>query len=154
MDEAERDSDTVRRALALAVQILEELPDQLRPESNIEDMRDLSGGETTGRDGFIMAEALATALAFRAFTAMTTKTPNDTDAMVASINNREREFASLFTLVRNVNPELLAMLFTQRAGELPIRRPKRRACVGRRRSAAVSGHCGSADDRQRAPQIS
>jgi hypothetical protein len=113
MDEVEKDRDTMRRALALAVQILEELPDHLRPESNIEDMRDFSDGETTGRDGFIMAEALATALAFRAFTAMTTKTPNDTDAMVASINSREREFASLFTLVRHVNPELLAMLFTQ-----------------------------------------
>lgn len=76
-------------------------------------MYDLLAGETTGREGPIMVEALATALAFRAFTAMTAKTHDDADTMVAALSNRGREFASLFALARHANPELLGMLFTQ-----------------------------------------
>ena len=49
----------VRRVLGLAIQILEDAPGNLRPLSNIDDMRDLLKGETTGRDGLIVTHAVA-----------------------------------------------------------------------------------------------
>jgi hypothetical protein len=113
MGKAESDSNTMRCALALAIQILEELPDYLHPDSNIEDMRDLLAGVTTERDGFVVAEAVATALAFRAFTATTTKTTDDADAMTAASASRELEFAALFMLARHVSLTRLAFLFEQ-----------------------------------------
>jgi len=57
--------NTMRRALGLAVQILEDMPEWLRPESNMRDIRRILAGESTGRDSFIMAEAIAIAIAWR-----------------------------------------------------------------------------------------
>jgi hypothetical protein len=46
-------NNDLRRALGLAVQILEDMPEWLRPHSNMEAMRSLLAGNSTGRDGFI-----------------------------------------------------------------------------------------------------
>jgi hypothetical protein len=58
-------NDNIRRALGLAEQILQELPTRRRPDSNIQDMRGLLDGRSSGRDDYIICEAIATALAWR-----------------------------------------------------------------------------------------
>ncbi len=56
----------IHRMLGPAVQILEEMPEGLRPKINTKDINAIQAGEDTGRNGLIITEAIANALAFRA----------------------------------------------------------------------------------------
>src|SRR5215471_13474564 len=90
----------LHRALGLAIQILEELPDDLRPRSNIEDMKALLAGQSTGRDGLIQTEAVATALAHLSQRALGVSPYLDRDRVdnaVAGLNNRTHDFRAVFT---------------------------------------------------------
>jgi hypothetical protein len=87
--------ETLLRALGLAVQILEELPDHLRPESNIADIQRILSGESSGGDGFIIAQAIATAIAFRALGANGSPLDfSDPERATARLNDRMQEFRS------------------------------------------------------------
>lgn len=112
----------VRRALGLAVQILEELPDHLRPKSNIEDMRGLLEGQSSGRDGVIVVEAIATALAWRT-QQMIANPPrfDDTELGVQVHNNRLSELTALFELVRQADARTFAIYFVQACGSESLR---------------------------------
>jgi hypothetical protein len=59
-----KEMDT-HRMLGLAVQILEEMPEWLRPKINTKDIHAILAGEDTGRNGLIMTEVVANALVFR-----------------------------------------------------------------------------------------
>lgn len=110
--------ETMRRALGLAVQILEEMPEELRPVSNIADMRRMMNGESTGRDGPIQMEAIATALAFR------TRTAHDAGAFIngeggfIGLQNRMNEFRDLFALIQLCDPWTLAVKYAEVCGRL------------------------------------
>jgi hypothetical protein len=97
--------NNLRRALGLAVQILEDMPGWLRPESNMDDMRDLLVGKSSGRDGLIISEAIAIALAYRTFEIVEAG-PRDGDVF----GKRLDEFTALFAAARAVpDPRLLAL---------------------------------------------
>jgi hypothetical protein len=107
------------RALAIAVQVLEELPDELRPDSNIDDMREMLAGKSTGRDWLILTQAVATALAFRAMNAMrVSRDYSNPEHALAGLNNRNQEFSALFELVGQCNAPLLSLYFDQACGNL------------------------------------
>jgi hypothetical protein len=59
-----KEMDT-HRMLGLAVQILEEMPEGLRPKINTKDIHAIMAREDTDRNGLIRTEAVANALAFR-----------------------------------------------------------------------------------------
>jgi hypothetical protein len=67
----------------------------------------------TGRDGYIIAEAVATALRFRADNAMGVRFDPNTPSEIwsARINNRVSEFTALFRLAAQCSPSSLAFLF-------------------------------------------
>jgi hypothetical protein len=110
----ELDND-MRRAVGLAVQILEDVPEWLRPESNMSDMRDLLAGETTGRDGPILVEAVAVALAHRTIEIVSgSKSP-------AAFSNRIDEFTALFRLVRRADARLFAVRYVEMCDRLARR---------------------------------
>jgi hypothetical protein len=112
-------SESRLRALAIAVQVLEELPDELRPDSNIDDMREMLAGKSTGRDWLILSQAVATALAFRAANAMSVRRDfSDPEHAVAGLTNRNQEFSALFELAGRCNAPLLALYFDQACGNL------------------------------------
>jgi hypothetical protein len=70
--------ENIRRALGLAYQILLDLPEQLRPESDAADMQQLLEGKSTGdtgRDGLIIASGVATALAWRTLAGIQSEVP-------------------------------------------------------------------------------
>jgi hypothetical protein len=107
------------RALSIAVQILEELPDELRPDSNIDDMREMLAGKPTSRDGLILTQAVATALAFRAVNAMSVRRDySNPEHALSSLNNRNQEFSALFELARHCDAPLLGLYFDQACGGL------------------------------------
>jgi hypothetical protein len=110
--------EPIARALGITIQILEELPDDLRPDSNIADMREILAGNTTGRDSHIIVQAIATALAFRASNAMTIKRQNAARAM-SGANNRWTEFGALFKLASQCDPSALALYFDQACDKVP-----------------------------------
>ncbi|MHC2839808.1 hypothetical protein [Bradyrhizobium diazoefficiens] len=83
--------EDIRSALGLAEQILQELPDELRPN-----MRALLTGEASVHDGLIIAEAIATALAI---TNPPYRDGDDRDLRADAYNARMSEFATLFELV-------------------------------------------------------
>ncbi len=108
----EKTDEGLLRALGLAVQVLEELPDKLRPGSNIADMRRLLAGNSTGRDPLIVTQAVAAALAFRSLhLAGVAPDWRDADAACAGFNNRVNELASLFKLAATCDAYLLALYF-------------------------------------------
>jgi hypothetical protein len=114
MDEPITD-ETLRRALGLAAQILDELPKHLRPRSDIEDMRRILDGRSTGRDGYIIARAIATALAFRAIA--NNARPLDFDAnpdrAMARFADRVRDFRALFEAAKRCDATAVATCFAQ-----------------------------------------
>jgi hypothetical protein len=63
MSDANRED--INRMLGLAVQILEEMPEGLRPKINTKDIQAILAGDDTGRNGLIITEAAAAALVFR-----------------------------------------------------------------------------------------
>jgi hypothetical protein len=92
--------DTVRRALGLAVQIIEEMPEKHQQYSNMNDMRHLLTGGSTGRDDYIILQALTLALALRASTVPPSKSFADIEEMeraCVGFNNRLSEFGDLFS---------------------------------------------------------
>jgi hypothetical protein len=99
--------NAVRRALGLAIQIIEDLPDWLQPKSDMADMRALLDGESTGRDSLILVTAIALALAFRARHAMTVKSSPE------GFVNRLEDFRTLFTVVQMCDPWTFAIKFTE-----------------------------------------
>ena len=103
--------DTMRRALGLALQILEDMPPEYRPESDIEDMRHLLDGQSSGRDGYITAKAVATALAYRAAHAVARPINWESDIAEVAVNNRIREFASLFKATAGLDYTVLGLTF-------------------------------------------
>jgi hypothetical protein len=93
--------EKLRRELATVAQILEDLPDGFRPESNIEDMHAILAGHATGRDGLIIMQGVTTALALCAHVAIAHQTsPDPGQQGFISIdevyNGRIRAFAGLF----------------------------------------------------------
>ena len=111
-------SEDVRRALGLAMQILEDRPDELRPHSNISDMKQLLSGQSSGRDGIIITEALATALAFLTLRAITD--PANPHLRIDVFNARLHEFEALFKLVGRVDAWTFAVRYVyacERLGE-------------------------------------
>jgi hypothetical protein len=118
-------SEDMRRALGLAVQILEELPDELLPYSNIEDMKGLLAGQSSGRDGWIVTEAVATALAYlthRSITIPPMSDGNDRELSVQRMNTRVHEFAALFELVRQVEAYTFSASYLQSCDRLAVKR--------------------------------
>jgi hypothetical protein len=115
----EMNYEAMRKALGLAVSILEDLPANLRPASNMKDMRDLIAGKSTGRDGLIVMEAVSTALAFRTFNAVThpidTKDP---DAMATRINSQMHEFGTLFELAAKFDPLTIGVYYREACSRL------------------------------------
>jgi hypothetical protein len=101
-----KSDETLWRALGLAVQILEELADDLRPEDDIADMRRMLNGESTGRDEWVVTQAVATALAFRAISASRLPVAS------ANLNNRIQEFRALFEAAARCNAWALGASFT------------------------------------------
>ena len=106
-------ADDLQRALGIAVQVLEDLPERLRPESNIEDMKALIAGETTDRAGLLLVQAVATALAFRVQSALDNpqqwnreNTIEDTEPV--GFNNRVQEFTALLELAKSSDARMLA----------------------------------------------
>jgi hypothetical protein len=112
--------ETLRRALGLAAQILEELPDHLRPRSNIEDMRRILDRVSTGRDSYIIAQAIATALAFRALNAnsLPFDFESDSERAIARLDGRMQDFRTLFEAAKHCNAGLLAFHFAQALANL------------------------------------
>lgn len=94
-------NNELRRALGLAVQLLADLPEWLRPESDMDDMRMLLAGGSTGRDGYIIAQALATALVYRTRTGW--------PCPEAAYGTRMAELTALLAATRHVDPQLLAI---------------------------------------------
>jgi hypothetical protein len=89
--------ENMRRALGIAYQVLQELPVQLRPESDIEDMQQILEGKgtgDTGRDGLLICTAVATALAWR-----TRQWPKFNPDLTTE---RMYELISLFEVVRQI----------------------------------------------------
>jgi hypothetical protein len=106
--------DDLRRVCGLALQILEDLPDKLRPESNIEDMREIVAGNSSGRDDYIVQEAVALALAWRTRDAIARPlNPEDPDAFAARYNDRRAEFGSLFAALSMFEPNSVAVLYVE-----------------------------------------
>jgi hypothetical protein len=69
-------NESARQALGIAIQILEELPELHRPDSNIEHMRQmLRPHQLSDRDEIILQEAIATALVFRIKSALSATPP-------------------------------------------------------------------------------
>jgi anthranilate phosphoribosyltransferase len=97
--------DDIRRVLGLAIQILEDMPEHLQPHSNIEDIRKILAGEETGRGPLIIAQAIATALAFRTQQALTVVADG-----IGHVN-RMNEFSALFGLVQRCDVTTLTMYF-------------------------------------------
>jgi hypothetical protein len=108
--------ETVLRALGLAIQIIEEMPEQHRQNSNMDDMRDILGGGSTGRDGYLIVQALTLALAWRASTVPPSKTFADmeeAESALVGLKNRWREFKDLFAALANADPNTAGLLFDQ-----------------------------------------
>lgn len=102
----ELDND-MRRALGLAVQALEDMPNWLRPESNMDDMRGLLDGKSSGRDGIILAQAVAIALCHRTLAII--ETPPSTAANSEVHSRRFEEFRDLFAIAKRIDPFLFAV---------------------------------------------
>ena len=94
--------DNVRRALGLAVQILQDMPEWLQPGSNMDDMRDLLAGQSSGRDGLIIAEALAITLCWR--TIELVEAPPTGAAQGEVHARRIKELMDLFELLQRAIP--------------------------------------------------
>lgn len=107
--------DEVRRTLGLALQILEEFPEKLRPYSNIEDMQGLLAGQSSGRDGLIITEAIATALISRTQQIINNPplNPEDRELFTQVMNERLTEFNALFGLVKQCDAGVFATTYVQ-----------------------------------------
>ena len=116
------DKEATRSAVGLAITILEDLPEDYRPVSNIEHMRGILNGETSGRDEYVLIEALSTVLAFRAATAMSaTVCPDSSEARAASVvgmSNRMNEFTALFESLAHYSPSTVAYCFEHACNRL------------------------------------
>lgn len=111
----------LRRALGLTIQILEELPNDLRPRSNIEHMKALLAGQSTDRDGAIQTEAVATALAHLSQRALGVSPYLDRgrlDNAVAGLNNRGHDFRAIFDLAKRCDAGALAIMFVTACSRL------------------------------------
>jgi hypothetical protein len=118
--------ETLRKALFLAVPILEKMPDTYRPDSNIEDMREILAGRSTGRDGLIIMQALAMALAYRTSTAcnepMKFADGDDFISEAPALNRRLHEFSDLFAAVAKADPWSFAVYFSQACDQIAAAR--------------------------------
>jgi hypothetical protein len=121
---ADINRDDIRRCLGLAVQILDDLPRWLRPASNMNDMRAILNGEDSGRDGQIIVQAVATALAWRSQQAITdvigaglsATAPEDRQRVYtafARLDNRMQEFSALFKLVQLCDARTFAVYYNE-----------------------------------------
>jgi hypothetical protein len=111
-------ADDLERALGIAVQVLEDLPERLRPASNIEDMKALIAGETTDRAGLLLVQAVATALAFRVQSALANpqqwnREDATEDTEPVGFNNRVQEFTALLELAKSSDARMLALLLVE-----------------------------------------
>jgi hypothetical protein len=73
-------------------------------------MRTILSGRSTGRDGLIVAEAVATVLAYQAFRPM----PKAAEGR----DNHWHEVTSLFDLATRSDPALLGMFYVEAAARL------------------------------------
>ena len=121
--------ETIRRVLGLAIQILEDAPENLRPESNMDDMRRLLEDleHDTGRNSTIIAQAAVIVLAFMSKRALS-KSPwfderrGSPAAKWTGFTNSVDEFYALFELLGRIHPSALAQQYIQACsivGSLP-----------------------------------
>jgi hypothetical protein len=118
-------NEELRNALATAVQILKDLPEEFQPTSNIEDMEEILAGRSSGRDGYIMTEAVATALAWHTYRAIRhplnpalAESPADQDTCVSLYNVRISEFADLLTAALLLGPKSIGALLVGACGRI------------------------------------
>jgi hypothetical protein len=109
-------NNDIRRALGLAVQILEDMPEWLQPLSNMDDMRDLLARESTSRDGAILTEAAATALAWRTLEIVEAPPLEAANAEVHI--RRVEEFKALFALVKRIDASHFALRYVEMCDRL------------------------------------
>jgi hypothetical protein len=110
--------ENLRRALGLAVQILDEMPTEFRPANNIKEMRGILAGRSSGRDDILLTQAVATALAFRAVSAMRAKRDLSRPSGLSGLDYRLKEFGDLFEMAARCSPSMLGMYFDQACGKL------------------------------------
>ena len=116
-------TDDARFALGLALKILDELPENIRPISSMADMRSLLDGQSSGRDGLIVAQAVALALAHLtqqtiADTPILTYSPDDSEPWLRLCNERLNEFAMLFGAIRHFRAVLLPAAYLDACRQL------------------------------------
>jgi hypothetical protein len=104
--------ETVLRALGLAIQIIDEMPEHHRQHSNMDDMRVILGGGSTGRDDYLIVQALTLALAWRASTVPPSKnSAEEAESALVGFKNRWREFEDLFAALAKANSNMVGLLF-------------------------------------------
>jgi hypothetical protein len=121
--------EDLRRQLGLAIQILEELPDKFRPESNIVDMREILAGGWDGPDArvtVLLVQAVATALAFRTLTVLNapTRRASRNEPYMGGLENRIAEFQTLFELVKLADAGVLASYYAAACSGLAATQPE------------------------------
>jgi hypothetical protein len=119
----------VRRALGLTLQIFEELPEMRRPESNMDDIRDLLGGQSSGRDRVIINEAIAMALAYQtrrmidnAQQPLWADDASDRELRSKVYNAQMSEFTDLFILINQIDAGTFAIYYQQACIRLGLAR--------------------------------
>jgi hypothetical protein len=106
----------VKSALGIAIAVLEELSDPLRPNSNIDDMKTILNVRTTGsvgRDNLIVAHAVAAGLAMRAIHAIDHPIDLSKDMAGTVLTSRVSDFMSLFAAAADCAPGDLAIKFAE-----------------------------------------
>jgi hypothetical protein len=99
-------NESARQALGISIQILEELPELHRPDSNIEHMRQmLRPHQLSDRDEIILQEAIATALVFRIKSALSAPPPKDQEARFAGRSKRAEDMGALLRVAAFLGKE-------------------------------------------------
>ena len=105
--------EDIRRALGIAIQVLEEQDECLQPASNMRDMKAILDGKNTGRDSLIITQGVAAALVIRTRQAMAIPL-ND----ARGVDNRLHELTSLFALARLCDPWTFAIEYNDMCNRL------------------------------------
>jgi len=89
--------EIVRKALGLALQVLDDMPADIRPASDIAGIREIIAGRSAGsdeRDTFLVAQGVAVALAWQTHRAMSEPICLEhTEASTVKFNSRANDFA-------------------------------------------------------------
>lgn len=97
------------RILSLALRILEQYPEWLRPESDMRDMRRILAGKDSGRDGLIIAEAAATVLVI--YAAHPLEGVNKDEWIARDFNTRMHDLSAAFELLQRLSTRNVAVSY-------------------------------------------